>query len=523
MSTSSTNVADGSKRDLSCLFQTRDERIEPYDIAKAKLIKHLGLIEHKCTKGSPKLVFIKPNVRKYENFVHIDRSYKACEDYFVDKDFREFLEKNGWVGPRKRKERVDLKNYDKDIEENIKYYEDSGKCKKEQEEKQRKKMKRTGNEKAIGSNLSQEGKNSPKNTSDGKHKKSVRGKVPKQNQRVNKKSKRIKRNPPSSKGKKIIKTKEVVPNGGKRRGVQRKGQRFESKISFGKPFYLGMFKLQADATMCYDLAATFLNSECKTKKCKNFANEEEYEIARQNEVQMANDKCEEQIEFPRPKFPDEAFLRKKFGLDTPEKTGEVDEFARVTRRKSKVAAKRREDTIEILSSDEEGADDENTNDQSFIVNQLYTDENQSPTMTQGQRYGRIGSFKAGDDDIQSMTEQKEVSEMNLAQTNSEEGATTMIKTENDASHHVLKHSLVQILGIPIETIEGNEHMEEKILEYCTKLFDKGCWSDVMLVSCLKGSSEKDLDVMIDFMQFPHKMMVKIWLKKQRKDGLMAVL
>lgn len=501
MSTSSTNVADGSKRDLSRLFQTRDERNEPYDIAKAKLIKHLGLIEHKCTEGSPKLVFIKPNVRKLENFLHIDRRYKACEDYFVDKDFREFLEKNGWVGPRKRKERVDLKNYDKDVEENIKYYEDSGKCKKEQEEKQRKKMKRTGNEKAIGSNLSQ---------------KSVRGKVSKQNQRVNKKSKRIKRNPPSSKKKKLIKTKEVVPNGGKRRGVQRKGWKFTSKISFGKPFYLGMFKLQTDAAMCHDLAATFLNRECKTKKCKNFANEEEYEIARQNEVQMANDKCEEQIEFPRPKFPDEAFLRKKFGLDTPEKTGEVDGFARVTRRKSKVAAKRREDIIEILSSDEEGA--ENTNDQSFIVNQLSTDENQSPTMTQGQRYGRIGSFKAGDDGIQSMTEQKEVSEMNLAQTNSEEGAITMIKTENDASHHVLKCSLVQILGIPLETIEGNEHMEEKILEYCTKLFDKGCWSDVMLISCLKGSSEKDLDGMIDFMQFPHKMMVKIWLKKQRKDG-----
>ncbi len=74
----------------------------------------------------------------------------------------------------------------------------------------------------------------------------MRCKVSKQNQRVNKNSKRTKHNPPSSK---LSKRKEAAPKGGKRiktreyRGVRRKGQKFTSTISFGKPFYLGIFQL----------------------------------------------------------------------------------------------------------------------------------------------------------------------------------------------------------------------------------------------------------------------------------------
>ncbi|GFH59623.1 predicted protein [Chaetoceros tenuissimus] len=645
MSASSTNMTNISNRDLSHLFQTRDERIEPYDIAKAKVAKHLGLIEHKCTyKGSPNLVFIKQSLRKYENFVHFERRFEAREDYFVDEDFRKLLEKNGWVGPwepnkdemqdwgkivrkiyfledldwqdsecksgqtyltvkeglkgihfkdlkkmkkykenvdyftdekslqafvskkynwkgkgsfeeggkRKRKTLVDLKNNEKDVEESIKYYEDSSRCKKEQEEKQRKKMKRTDNEKAKCNNLSQEGKNSHKNSSDGKRQRSMRGKVSKQNQRVNKKSKRTKHNPPSSKKTKLSKRKEAVPKGGKRRGVQRKGQKFASIISFGKPFYLGMFKLQADAAMCHDLAATFLNSECKTKKCKNFANEEEYEIARQNEVQMANDKCEEQIEFPRPNFPDEASLREKFGLDKPEKTRGVDGSARVTRLQSKMAANRREEIIEILSSDEESVDDENTNDQSFIVNELSTDKNQSPIMTQGQRSVRTGSLKAGDENIQSksssvsrtesgsssgsvkvkddnvdsrvvqtravhsiVAESHLSSEENQSRNdlNNVQGSSTHNTTTNqDNDHLVLKKPLMQILKIQ----KMSDALEKVISEYCEILYNEPwhCINEQYL-DILNELSENELEEMIGFMKPLHKGMVKKWVRDRK--------
>ena len=91
---------------------------------------------------------------------------------------------------------------DKDGARVIKYVEDPSRCKKGQEEKQRKKMKRTGNEKAKGNN-----------SNGTKLRRSMRCKVSKQNQRVNKKSKRTKHNPPSSK---LSKRKEAAPKGGKR-------------------------------------------------------------------------------------------------------------------------------------------------------------------------------------------------------------------------------------------------------------------------------------------------------------------
>ncbi|GFH59624.1 predicted protein [Chaetoceros tenuissimus] len=563
MSPSSTNKTGGSKRDLSLLFQTRDERIEPYDIAKAKLIKHLGLIKHKCNKGSPKLVYIKQSLEKFKNFDDIEKQYKVCEDYFVDEDeqgFRKLLEREGWVGPwepnkdemqdwgkivrkicvledldwqdrecragqtyltvkeglkgihfkdlkkkykenvdyftddkslqafvtkkynwkgkesfeeggkRKRKELVDLKNNEKDVEEN----EHPG------EENLRKKTKRIGNEKAKGNNLSKEGKNSSNGT---KHQRSMRGKVSKQNQRVNKKSRRTKHNPPSSMTTKLSKRKTGGLKDGKKskaseyKGVQlcSRSQKFVSIIGYkSKQFYLGKFKLQTDAAMCHDLAVPFLQSECRRTYCKNFANKKKYETARKKELQTAYDKCEEQTDyksfksrFPRPTFPDEAFLREKFGLNkTEEKTKEPDEFARVTTRlQSKMAAKRREDSTAVAENHPSTEQDQANNEMSAVE--------VSPT------YNRT--------------------------------------TNENQDHLVLKKPLMEILQIqPNENQHITDEIEQEIEEYCKILQkEKKCWNEKYLET-FPDLSPKELEEKIDFMPSLQKAMVRKWVKDFRE-------
>ncbi|GFH59612.1 predicted protein [Chaetoceros tenuissimus] len=374
-------------------------------------------------------------------------------------------------------------------------------------------------------------------------------------------------------------------------------QSFYAQIrSNGNKIYLGSFKLQTDAAKAYDQAALLIPST--RYKSPNFANEEEYQVAREKEIRERYEQVESQMaldSFVRqctPKFLDEAQIRYKFGLIPSDSNGRLrdrvqkeddndqkgfladdgkehfandssDDDADLRKaKKPRVSPEtKQKKVIDLTFSDDD-------NDESISISRAVPVESvKSTSMNSTESITASVSVKVGEKiypydsavlseasmkstsmsktesvtasipSSESLNAKEEIMDSRVVQTGEANAAHSIIAetypsteenvaVENRAqtksgvgSPTVLKNSLMQILEIPIETIEESEVVKDKIMEYCEKLFDcQGCYTNDLLITYLKGLSPGEFDINMNFMLLSHQKQVKKWLENQREEG-----
>ncbi|GFH59613.1 predicted protein [Chaetoceros tenuissimus] len=184
------------------------------------------------------------------------------------------------------------------------------------------------------------------------------------------------------------------------------------------------------------------------------------------------------------------------------------------------------EVIDLVSSDEED------NDESISISRAVPVESMKSTSM-----SKTESVTASIPSSESLNAKEEIMDSRVVQTGEANAAHSIIAetypsteenvvVENRAqtksgvgSPTVLKNSLMQILEIPIETIEESEVVKDKIMEYCEKLFDcQGCYTNDLLITYLKGLSPGEFDINMNFMLLSHQKQVKKWLENQREEG-----
>ncbi|GFH59622.1 hypothetical protein CTEN210_16098 [Chaetoceros tenuissimus] len=339
--------------------------------------------------------------------------------------------------------------------------------------------------------------------------------------------------------------------------------RFRAQIQYDKKHVsLGRFDLHADAAKAYDQALLSIPRARPTSP--NFANEEEYQTARENEIRVRYGLLKSKMKFESfvkqfapPQFFNETQVLAKCGLtpksnpteespSTPSSTvspkdsnndqgflahndkeffsnddscyDEADlRKAKVPRlsTESKLPNKGRkfikEEVVDLASSDEEG------NDESMSISAVAPDESMKSTTskrTESISVSSSRSVKVKEEEIveSRVVENPEANTADFAfaenlpateenQADNEINTIQVSPTHNTTTNENSAHLVLKTPLIQILQIQHlTDAMEKEIEEYCRTLFYEKCCWNEKYFETLKGLSQKELEEMLGFMQ-----------------------